>query len=27
MQQLDHAFDLGTRGKLKTKRDEIHERR
>ena len=24
--QLDHGFDLGTRGRLKTKRDELHER-
>ncbi len=27
LQLLDCAFDLGTRGKLKTKRDELHERR
>jgi hypothetical protein len=24
---LDRAFDLGTHGKLKTKRDQLHERR
>ena len=27
LQRLEHAFDLGTRGKLKTQREELHERR
>jgi len=27
VKQLDHGFDLGTRGRLKRKRDELHERR
>jgi hypothetical protein len=27
LQRLDRAFDLGTGGKLKTKRDQLHERR
>lgn len=27
LQWLERGFDLGTGGKLKTKRDELHERR
>jgi hypothetical protein len=27
LQWLDHAFDLGTKGKLTTERDELHDRR
>lgn len=27
LQSLERGFDLGTRGRLKTKRDELHERR
>ena len=26
-QRIEHAFDLGTHGRLKTKREELHERR
>lgn len=27
LQQLDHAADLGTHGRLKLKREDLHERR
>lgn len=27
LQLLESAFDLGTRGKIKTKREQLHERR
>ena len=26
-ERLEHGFNLGTRGRLKTKREELHERR